>query len=322
MAGSLVADAAPLLNVSDTFIATVDGVTLEVPEDPAEELVLGDASSEIAIYLPEAAGVGDGVVDESGAVVYESSASAVSLAAQATEDGGAQILAVIESADAPSEYRYEMAVPEGAALQLSSNGGAEVLGPDGVIAFVAPPWAVDANGQPVPTRYQIDGTTLVQVIDERNDAAFPIIADPRFFWVGLGLVAIEFNLGETKEIGRSRGDSLGVCGDLRGIPAIGVPIAIGCAVNLEWTIQVARWAGSKGLCLVVEVGFNPRVSGNGITWAPRQAVCGSTSSTVVRMLTSLVASVKNRLVSTAKATVEVARKGNQCISILCSLLPL
>lgn len=40
--------------------------------------------------------------------------------------------------------------------------------------------AVDATGQSVPTRYQIDGQSLVQVIDFTAATAFPVVADPDF----------------------------------------------------------------------------------------------------------------------------------------------
>jgi hypothetical protein len=178
VAGALVADAAPLSDVGDDFVAVVAGSVVELPADPAESLVLDGAAGEIGVDLPVVAGLGDGVVDESGAVVYESDTSPVSLAAQATEDGGMQVLVVIDGPDAPTEYRFDMTVPRGAALRATPDGGAEVVGADGqVVTVVAPPWAVDANGESVPTGYQIEGTTLVQVIDHHG-AAYPVVGDP------------------------------------------------------------------------------------------------------------------------------------------------
>ena len=178
VAGSLVEDAAPLADTGDGFVAAVAGSEVALPVDPSEPLVFGGVAGEIGVDLPVVAGVGEGVVDESGAVVYESGAGAVSLAAQATVDGGLQVLVVIDGADAPSEYRFDMAVPAGATLVATPDGGAEVVGADGqVVAGVAPAWALDANGQPVPTRYLIEGTALVQVIDHHG-AAYPVVGDP------------------------------------------------------------------------------------------------------------------------------------------------
>jgi hypothetical protein len=185
VAGSLVEDAAPLADTGDGFVASVAGSEVELPVDPSEPLVFGGVAGEIGVGLPVVAGVGEGVVDESGAVVYESGAGAVSLAAQATVDGGLQVLVVIDGADAPSEYRFDMSVPAGATLVATADGGAEVVGADGqVVAGVAPAWALDADGQPVPTRYRIEGTTLVQVIDHHG-AAYPVVGDPNFGFFGV-----------------------------------------------------------------------------------------------------------------------------------------
>ena len=178
VAGSLVADAAPLSDTGDGFVAVVAGSEVELPADPAESLVLDGAAGGIGVDLPVVAGLDDGVVDESGAVVYQSDTSPVSLAAQATEDGGMQVLVVIDGPDAPTEYRFDTTVPAGAVLLPSTDGGAAVVDAEGsVVAVVAPAWAVDANGQPVPTHYRIDGTTLVQVIDHHG-AAYPVVGDP------------------------------------------------------------------------------------------------------------------------------------------------
>jgi hypothetical protein len=180
VAGSLVADAVSVADVGDSFVATVAGSEVELPADPAEPLVLDGSGGEISVDLPVVPGGGDGVVDASGAVVYESDVSPVSFAAQATADGGMQVLVVIEGADAPTEYWFDMTVPAGAVFRATSDGGAEVVGADGqIVTAVAPPWALDANGQSVPTRYLIEGTTLVQVIDHHG-ASYPVVGDPKF----------------------------------------------------------------------------------------------------------------------------------------------
>jgi hypothetical protein len=171
-----------LVDVGDGFVSRVGGSVVELPADPSERLVLGGNAGEIGVGLPVAAGVGDGVVDESGAVVYESDTSAVSLAAQGTVDGGLQVLMVIDGSDAPSEYRFDMTVTAGSTLESTPDGGAQVVGVDGsVVVTVAPAWALDANGQPVSTRYRIDGTTLVQVIDHAG-AVYPVVGDPKYTW--------------------------------------------------------------------------------------------------------------------------------------------
>lgn len=185
VAGSLVAEAAPVADVGDGFVAAVAGNEVELPADPAEPLVLRGPGGEISVGLPLVEGVDDGVVDPSGAVVYESDASPVSLAAQATVDGGMQVLVVIEGPNAPTEYRFDLLLPVGAVLVATPAGGAEVVGADGgTVVTVPPPWAVDANGNAVPSTYRIDGVTLVQTVDNRG-AAYPVVADPNFGFFGV-----------------------------------------------------------------------------------------------------------------------------------------
>lgn len=178
IAGDLVLVAAALDESDSGFTASVAGSQVELPVDPQESLVLDAGEGEVAVELPTVTEIADGRVDESGAVVYESESSPVSLAAQATADGGMQVMVVIGENDAPLEYRFGMTLPIGSTLQSTADGGAAVFGADGsVVSTVAPPWAIDAYGQSVPTHYRIEGTSLVQVIEHRG-FSYPVIGDP------------------------------------------------------------------------------------------------------------------------------------------------
>lgn len=61
---------------------------------------------------------------------------------------------------------------EGVGEQDGAVGADEV-----VVASFEPAWAVDAEGVLLPTTYEIEGTTLTQVVDTEG-AAFPVVADP------------------------------------------------------------------------------------------------------------------------------------------------
>ncbi len=50
------------------------------------------------------------------------------------------------------------------------------------VATIGAAWAVDANGAAVPTRYEIDGTTLTQVVETDATTAYPVVADPSWWW--------------------------------------------------------------------------------------------------------------------------------------------
>lgn len=51
------------------------------------------------------------------------------------------------------------------------------------VAEIAAPWAVDADGNAVPTLYEIAGDTLVQKVRVDASTTFPVVADPSFDWV-------------------------------------------------------------------------------------------------------------------------------------------
>ncbi|MBO1751095.1 hypothetical protein J4G33_04685 [Actinotalea sp. BY-33] len=50
------------------------------------------------------------------------------------------------------------------------------------IAEIAVPWAVDADGVPLPTYYSVEGSTVVQTVETTTDTAFPVVADPSWQW--------------------------------------------------------------------------------------------------------------------------------------------
>ncbi|WP_127549896.1 hypothetical protein [Actinoplanes sp. OR16] len=63
------------------------------------------------------------------------------------------------------------------------------LADDEVPAYrIDTPWAVDANGNELPTSYSVNGTTLSQTVDTLG-AAFPIVADPAFVPIIIWLTA-------------------------------------------------------------------------------------------------------------------------------------
>ncbi|MEI6403439.1 MAG: hypothetical protein WCP59_14770 [Actinomycetota bacterium] len=172
--GAVVGASAHETTTADSFVSTVNGSTTEIPKDPSDGLTMTTPTgAEISVDLPFADTANDGAKTKTGAVVYADAAPDVAVAAQPTADGGMRALVVIDGPQAPTEYRYPMTLPADASLLPTADGGAAAIGTDGqLITYIAPPWALDANKQPVPTQYRIEGTTLVQVIDHQG-ATYP-----------------------------------------------------------------------------------------------------------------------------------------------------
>ncbi|MEA5358739.1 hypothetical protein VA596_04265 [Amycolatopsis sp., V23-08] len=140
------------------------------------------------IELPNADAAGNGTQVAPGTVAYPSSDGAAN-AVQATEDGGARMLTVIDSARAPEQFPYKVDIPGGGHIELADGGTAMVVdGSEGLVLAVQAPWAKDANGVAVPTQFSVspDGQQLIQTVSHRSaNVTYPVTADPSF-WRGLG----------------------------------------------------------------------------------------------------------------------------------------
>lgn len=162
-------------------------------ESLAADVASGDAlpvlsntgeTTGVAIRPVEAEASGEVSVLSDGREVIEKR-DRTSTLAQRKVDGSVQIITTIESPLSPTEYAYDIELPEGSHLQAAEDGSVVAFGEDGeFVAGVHAPWAVDANGAAVPTRFEIDGTRLTQAVDHGTEYAYPVMADP---WLGAEL---------------------------------------------------------------------------------------------------------------------------------------
>jgi hypothetical protein len=159
------AGAVPLDPRAGLNIAAADGRRLSVE--------LGNPSSGRAASL------------RGGAVAHDNGDGSVSVPIP-KEDGSLQIVTVVENAAAPTEYTYGLDLPKGTTIEETDDGALGFVAADGsFLGGIAAPWAVDAEGTEVPTRYVVSGTDIVQVVDHASgDYVYPIVADP---WLGIDL---------------------------------------------------------------------------------------------------------------------------------------
>jgi hypothetical protein len=141
------------------------------------------AGERLAIGLPNAATSGRGALSADGTVVYPSVASHSAEEVQAVADGGFRVLVTLESAAAPREYRFALGLPEGASARLAADESIVITDRSGrVVGAFDPPWARDAHGEPVPTRYRLAGNVLIQSVMPASRSVYPIVADPSGWW--------------------------------------------------------------------------------------------------------------------------------------------
>lgn len=103
-------------------------------------------------------------------------------------DGSLQIATILESKRAPERYAYEIDVPEGSSLVPMEDSVVIKDAAGNFEGIFIPPWAKDSAGKKIPTHYEVEGNTLVQVVDHKSMAnvSYPIVADP---WLGRDLIS-------------------------------------------------------------------------------------------------------------------------------------
>lgn len=160
------------LNVGDSQIT--------LPKDAAKTIEVDSKDrSDISVSLPfaETAASAQVVADR---VVYDNQNGSKTVPVP-RGDGSMQINTVIESPSAPTAYPYTFSVP-GTAEVREEGGTVLFLDQDGkMLGGLAPAWAKDANGNSVPTHYEVSGTAVTQVVEHGEGSAYPIVADP---WLG------------------------------------------------------------------------------------------------------------------------------------------
>lgn len=150
-------------------------VTVVSPATGKGQVQIGSLSLGLPAVATDAAAVA-----ADGTVVY--GGNGADLAVQALSDG-ARVQAVIGGKSAPTSYTYRLS--DGIVPVAQADGSVKLTHQvaDGIVvdvATVAAPWARDAHGKAVPTRYTIRGNSLVQVVDHRaSGIAYPVVADPR-----------------------------------------------------------------------------------------------------------------------------------------------
>jgi hypothetical protein len=179
------APAGPLADVAETpdgnFGATTNGLALSLPSDGDGAVSVGDLG--LTLSLP-GLDTASGALAEDGTIVYPAGASDVATAIQVQSDG-VRIQTVLGSDSSPRTFKYVLG---GATPVVRQDGGVDLVAdtPPGtprgiskILATVDTPWAVDGSGKDIATHYEVDGATLVQVVDVKDDTVFPVVADPK-----------------------------------------------------------------------------------------------------------------------------------------------
>ena len=193
---------APDSATSGVLMAESQGVRVAIPQNGSGDIGVGSpVGVDLVVGLPVEAEGARATVAEDGTVVYDG-AGATDVAVQVT-GGGFRVQTVLADASASSEFVYDL----GGLTPTPTAGGGVTLALEGDgysvgVGALSAPWAFDATGRPVPTRYRIEGTTVVQEVDHAlPGVVYPVVADPTYkFDCGIVTCTISFDLATTRNI--------------------------------------------------------------------------------------------------------------------------
>lgn len=270
-------ESATLEKVSTGVVAPLDGGGLtHLATDPSAGVTVTTPNGEVVSFsLPAAAQLGDAAIADDGSVTYLGTDFVPSVnVAAATE--GVRVSTVIDAKKQDERFAYDFG--PGATVEILDAGGAIAYvvesftnpetgetGPvEKIIAEIAAPWAKDANGTDVPTRYEADGSSLIQVVDHRDgNFAYPVVADPYFDQPNIIQYRIRFTRSETRTIangGAGMIASVG-CGPM-------LPVCVLAGATIWWQASLANDAGR---CVQVTA-TQPMVVPGVIWWVDQYSV--------------------------------------------------
>ena len=174
-------DAADNVRVSpEVVVGRESGTLTRLPSD-VEDPIAFVTESGIAstIGLPDNADLDeDGVVHPDGTVTF--SGDEFGLATRTAEGGGVQTMITLSGPEAPTEYHFDLGVPQGTTYEFLPDGSFRAVLSDGtVVGGLSAPWAFDAAGSRVPTHYVVTDDGVTQIVDHASGSfVYPILADP------------------------------------------------------------------------------------------------------------------------------------------------
>lgn len=209
------------------------------------ETVSSETGTSIGWQIPEQPAAQFRRATEPPAVEFESK----------TVENGAQTLIHINDSTAPDRYAFPVELPEGGRLELQEDGSVSLNVNGMPQGGFSTPWAHDGNGDELATHFEVEGSTLVQVVEFTENTQFPITADPRFEWGNIS-GHVWLNKEETrKATAITAGGGLAALPWLALVPpAFSVPIAYNVAAIGGWAVA----AQAQGKCLALKLG----VTGN------------------------------------------------------------
>ncbi|WP_146245086.1 hypothetical protein [Curtobacterium sp. MCLR17_045] len=142
------------------------------------------ATSNLSAGLPFAATASTARSEANGIVSFDNGNGSYTVPVSHA-DGSLAINTVLTGPSSPTSFAYPLELPKGGSVSVEDNGAVQIEDASGMpVGFVDAPWAVDANGADVPTKFVVSGNVVTQQIDTSAPGVqFPVVADPSLWSV-------------------------------------------------------------------------------------------------------------------------------------------
>lgn len=184
------------------------------------------------------------ILESDGTAVIEDASRDTDAVMQTLADG-IRMIEVISSPDAPTNFSYSLAIPEGLELFPQEDGSIlvgseEVVGDEVTIdveSMIGAPWAVDATGSPVDASYVLDDDVLTMRVDHGAEIEYPVVADPTVTRGGFKVVySLATPWALTVYLNKARtadAEDVGaaICIGIAFVPAVGGAAAAVCGLH-------------------------------------------------------------------------------------------
>jgi hypothetical protein len=160
------------------------GVSISLPNRSSDLIRFESGKGDtIGVGLPFGAIDSTATTLKAGLIAYGNRNSTVTVPI-IKDDGSLQLTTMLNAVAAPEKFEYKFTLPQGSKI-LPMGQGLAFMNGNRFIGGLAEPWAKDAEGRDVPTRYEVSGNIVNQIIEHRaSKFAYPIVADP---WLGLNI---------------------------------------------------------------------------------------------------------------------------------------
>jgi len=162
-----------------TFEPAAPVVPTAIPKSLSDGISIGRQGVRLSLDTASGQGSGQTGVPTGRRVFYGDGAGGDDTDVLAEPTGlGAELTLQLRSANSPQDFMLNLSLPAGVTLAVDGQA-IDAVQNGTVIGTLEPPQAADAQGQPVPVHYLLDGNTVIlSVPHQTGDWGYPILVDP------------------------------------------------------------------------------------------------------------------------------------------------